>query len=536
MDLDGEGIFPFDFRSSAATEPSSCKPYKKNNTRNKNKPSTRPGWGEEILPINSFPTSRQPPHSTHPTRIHALSIPAQDLSNAAYVIDCALFCQHIQGPPHLKVYPRKQHCISRKNISNNALKVMARLREAGYQSYLVGGAVRDLLLGGHPKDFDVATDATPEQVHAVFRNSRIIGRRFRIVHVTFGREVIEVTTFRGHHDSDPDGDDATPDRHRSRQSEKGLLLRDNVFGTLEEDAVRRDLTVNALYYDAANFSVYDHVHGMQDLRRQSVCIIGDPEQRYREDPVRMLRVARFAAKLEFGIDRNTAAAIPRCARLLADIPPARLFDEFLKLFMSGYAERTLDQLLALDLLRFLFPESDHAMRRSEQAMAVVRAAMHSTDLRIQEGKPVTPAFLLAALLWPVVQDLWIQLQERGEAPAAALHSAAQQVIHGTLQQIAIPRRFSLPMREIWEFQPRLERRRKPMEMIQNRRFRAAYDFLLLREAAGETTDRAGAWWTEQQALPEHQNLPIISEPESEEDADRNRRRRRPRRRRPAQGS
>lgn len=486
--------------------------------------------GKHSFPINSFCKQKISP------RRNSTLLGAGPLSAPASVLDCALFDQRLQGLLHLKVYSRKQHCISRKNISPNALKVMARLREAGYQGYLVGGAVRDLLLGGHPKDFDIATDATPEQVHGLFRNSRLIGRRFRIVHVTFGREVIEVTTFRGHHDSDPDGDEATPDSHRSRQSDKGLLLRDNVYGTLEEDAARRDLTVNALYYDASNFSVYDHVHGMQDLRKQSVCIIGDPEQRYREDPVRMLRVARFAAKLDFGIDRDTAQAIPRCARLLAEIPSARLFDEFLKLFMSGYAERTMDQLLKLDLLRYLFPESDHHMRRDEHAMALVRAAMHSTDQRIHSGKPVTPAFLLAALLWPVVRDLWQQLQDRGEAPAAALHSAAQQVVQATLHTISIPRRFSLPMRQIWEFQPRLQRMRKPAEMIQNRRFRAAYDFLLLREAAGEETEGAGAWWTEQQELPEHQNLPIIHGTDDDEQLERGRRRRGPRRRRPPQNA
>jgi poly(A) polymerase len=406
----------------------------------------------------------------------------------------------------LNVIPREQHCISRKNISDSALKVMSRLRNKGYQAYLVGGAVRDLLLGGHPKDFDVATDATPEAVHGLFRNSRIIGRRFRIVHVRFGREIIEVTTFRGHHDSE----DAPNDRgaNHSRQSASGRLLRDNVYGTLEEDAVRRDLTVNALYYDAGKFEVFDHVHGLQDLERRSICVIGDPAVRYREDPVRMLRVVRFAAKLDFKIDHDTARAIPVCAPLLGEIPAARLFDEFLKLFLAGYAAATLEKLLRHDLLRYLFPETNEHLHREATSLALVRAAMRNTDERIAQDKPVTPAFLLAALLWPVAQRHAQHLQHRGDPPMVAMHSAGQQTIAEATHHISIPRRFSQPMREIWEFQQRLEKRqgRKAAELVEHRRFRAAYDFLLLREEAGEETGGLGAWWTEFQELSMDQRL------------------------------
>ena len=384
---------------------------------------------------------------------------------------------------------------------------MSRLRGGGHQAYLVGGAVRDLLLGGHPKDFDIATDATPETVHALFRNSRIIGRRFRIVHVRFGREIIEVTTFRGHHDSQP-GQSTESGGNHSRQSASGLLLRDNVYGTLEEDAVRRDLTVNALYYDSGNFEVFDHVHGLKDLERRSICIIGEPAVRFTEDPVRMLRAVRFAAKLQFSIDQHTARAIPGCAHLLAEIPAARLFDEFLKLFMSGYATATLDQLLAHDLLRYLFPDTIKQMRRDATALPLVRAAMISTDQRIAKGKPVTPAFILAALLWPVVSHRAQQLEDRGDPPIPAMHSAGQTTVSEAAQNISIPKRFSQPMREIWEFQLRLQNRRgrKAAELVDHRRFRAAYDFLLLREQAGEETADLGSWWTEFQELPMEQRL------------------------------
>jgi poly(A) polymerase len=410
----------------------------------------------------------------------------------------------------LNVIPRDRHCISRKDISDSALKVMSRLRNQGHEAYLVGGAVRDLLLGMHPKDFDIATDATPEAVHQLFRNSRIIGRRFRIVHVRFGREIIEVTTFRGHHDK-PDPEQASPTGNVSRTSSSGRLLRDNVYGTLEEDAVRRDLTVNALYYDSGSFAVYDQVNGMQDLDRRLVSIIGDPETRYREDPVRMLRVLRFAAKLDFRIAPETAAAIGPCAHLLGDIPPARLFDEFLKLFMTGYAAAAMAQLHQHDLLRYLFPDSDAALRTDAASMQLIEAALRNTDERIRDEKPVTPAFLLAVLLWPAVRERFDQLTRRGDPPIPAMHGAGQEVIASAVQHLSIPRRFSIPMREIWELQPRLQRSpaRKPMDLAAKRRFRAAYDVLLLREQAGEETDGMGQWWTEfQRDLP-----PITREPE-----------------------
>ena len=381
---------------------------------------------------------------------------------------------------------------------------MSRLRSSGYQGYLVGGAVRDLLLGKHPKDFDIATDATPEAVHALFRNSRIIGRRFRIVHVRFGREIIEVTTFRGHHENT---DKSTPKAH-SHKSESGLLLRDNVFGTLEEDAVRRDLTVNALYYDSGNFEVSDQVGGLQDLENRKISIIGEPATRFREDPVRMLRALRFAAKLEFTIEPETAAAIPECASLLGDIPSARLFDEFLKLFLAGYAQTTLKYLLQHNLLPWLFPETCKHLEDDPIYPALLDAAMANTDKRIHQGKHVTPAFILAAILWPAVSATYRKLHDRGDAPMVAMHKAGQRVVSATVQSVAIPKRFSQPMKEIWEFQLRLQRKqgRKAAELVDHRRFRAAYDFLLLREQAGEDAHGLGEWWTHFQTLPFEERL------------------------------
>jgi len=425
--------------------------------------------------------------------------------------------------------PRDGHPVSRKNISQNALKVMSRLRSQGFQAFLVGGAVRDLLMGGHPKDFDVATDATPEEVHGLFRNSRVIGRRFRIVHVRFGREIIEVTTFRGHHDSDDD--DSPKSRPQAKQSDSGMLLRDNVYGSLEEDAVRRDFTVNALYYCSSDFCVYDYVDGLRDLEQEQIRIIGDAEQRYRENPVRMLRAVRFAAKLGFGIEPGTATPIPELGYMLEAIPAARLFDEMLKLFMSGNALPTFNLLCEYQLLEHLFPASASELEESTTAQPLIEAAMESTDSRIAEDKPVTPAFVLAALLWPPVIELKKHLEDNGLAPLEALQEAGQSLISEQLHHIAIPRRFTAPMREIWEFQLRLQGRRgkKAVSLLGHRRFRAAYDFLLLREKAGEDLEGLGKYWTElQEKHPEAMNS---SYPGDEDRRDRPPRRRRRRRKR-----
>ncbi|MEM9398282.1 MAG: polynucleotide adenylyltransferase PcnB [Pseudomonadota bacterium] len=405
----------------------------------------------------------------------------------------------------MKVIPRDQHCVSRKDISQGALRVMARLRGEGHQAYLVGGAVRDLLLGGHPKDFDVATDATPEQVRSAFKSARIIGRRFRIVHVRQGREIIEVTTFRGSHTAP---EETEPESSQAKRSSRGLLLRDNVFGTLEEDAIRRDLTVNALYYDSGTFEVYDHVGGTEDLEAQRIRVIGDPWVRYREDPVRMLRTIRFAAKLGFQIDEENADPIEQLAPLLDDIPPARLFDEFGKLFLSGYGLETLNLLREWSLLERLFPESARLAKKNTFYARILECAMENTDQRIQLEKPVTPAFTLAALLWPAVNDRRQQLENEGMHTVPAMHSAGQEIVAATCQRVAIPRRFSLPMREIWELQLRLSKTqgKKTVEQLSKRRFRAAYDFILLREQAGEDLNGLGEFWTKLQdehEVPQH---------------------------------
>ncbi|RFA38007.1 poly(A) polymerase [Alkalilimnicola ehrlichii] len=391
------------------------------------------------------------------------------------------------------IVPRSEHRISRADISDNALKVLYRLKNAGYQAYLVGGGVRDLSLGREPKDFDVATDAHPEEVRALFRNCRLIGRRFRLAHVHFGPEIIEVATFRALHDGSADNGDV--------QLENGRIIRDNAYGTLAEDAMRRDFTINALYYNIADFSVVDHAGGMQDLEHGVVRLIGDPQVRFREDPVRMLRAVRFAVKLGFRIESETAGVIPRMADLLEDVPAARLFDEILKLLMSGVGVATLEALRQYDVFSRMFPLTEASLARDSHGTRslFIARALANTDQRIADGKPVTPAFLFAALLWPAVQEAFGKRLEEDDLPQmAALQAAADDVVVDQLQSVAIPKRFSVPMREVWLMQPRFERRnnRRAARMITHPRFRAAYDFLLLRGEAGEADPELVSWWRE----------------------------------------
>lgn len=417
--------------------------------------------------------------------------------------------------------PRDQHNVSRSAISEPAKKVLHRLNKSGYEAYLVGGGVRDILLSGKPKDFDIATNATPEEVHDLFRNSRLIGRRFRIVHVVFGREIIEVTTFRGN--ASHTDDDTTDDDRRT--SEHGLLLRDNVYGNQEEDALRRDFTINALYYSIQDFAVIDFANGIEDLHNRQLRLIGDPETRYREDPVRMLRAIRFAAKLGFAIEPETEAPIQRLAPLLTHIPSARLFDEVLKLFSAGHGEATYDLLTQHNLLAPLFPETAKAIKAGEPD-ELIRQALRNTDARIAQGKSVTPYFLFAAMLWPALQAEWRQRQDNGDPVQLALHGAIGKVIGRQIQATSIPKRFSGPMKEIWELQMRLPRRqgKRAFVTLSHPRFRAAYDFLLVREDCGEIESGLGKWWTDFQQTDERGQERMLSELTS--DAPKSRRRRR----------
>lgn len=426
----------------------------------------------------------------------------------------------------LSVIPREEHTISRQLFSDSALKVLYRLHNAGFDAYLVGGCLRDALLGKTPKDFDVATNATPEQLRDLFRNSRIIGRRFRIVHVRFGREIIEVTTFRGR-----PGDDHG--EHLAQQSEHGLLLRDNVWGNIEEDALRRDFTVNALYYNIADFSLHDWAGAIEDIESRTLRLIGDPETRYREDPVRMLRAIRFVAKLDFTIAPATEAPIREMAPLLLQIPPARLFEEVLKLFLSGYAVKTFHLLREYGLFAMLFPEAEEAIEELPWAEELIIQALANTDIRIQEDRPVTPAFLFAAMLWPGVQVRCQRLQNEGMPPIPAQQTASHQAVSRQLQHTAIPKRFSLPMRDIWDLQQRLPKRRgkRAFQTREHPRFRAAYDFLLLREAAGEIPPGLGAWWDAFQQADDHEQRRLLSKVDADPAGSSDSRKRRPRRRR-----
>jgi len=455
--------------------------------------------------------------------------------------------KHCDPPPALArkgttineplIIPRAQHSLSRALISDNAIKVLHRLKDAGYASLLVGGCVRDLLLGREPKDFDVVTDARPEEIRKLFHNARVIGRRFRLVHVRFGRDIIEVATFRAvprdiSEESIPREDEEGESVENGNVMELGSH---NVFGTQEEDAVRRDFTVNALYYNIRDFSVMDYIGGVEDLRRGVLRVIGDPETRYREDPVRMLRAVRFAAKLGFKIEDRTAAPIRDLAPLLASVPAARMFEEVLKLFHGGYALGTYELLRHYGLFRFLFPLVEKSLEREENGFPVtlIPRALANTDTRLSEDKPVTPAFLFAALLWEPVREETGALTARGMNSYDAMQRAAERVLREQLQHVSIPKRFSVPMREIWSLQGRFERRagQQAFRLLENKRFRAAYDFLLLRAETGEADRGLADWWTRFQTASETERRAMIAEVAPAGGADKKRRRRR--RRRPA---
>lgn len=399
--------------------------------------------------------------------------------------------------PH--IVPRNKHTLSRKAISHNALKVLYRLHQAGYGAYLVGGSVRDLLLSKTPKDFDVATNALPQDVKKLFRNCRLIGRRFRLAHIHFGREIIEVATFRGHHGA---GD--TPHGHSSAE---GIILRDNVYGSMEDDVLRRDLSINALYYNIADFSIVDYTNGLPDLKHKIVRIIGDPEARFREDPIRMLRAIRFAGKLQFDIDPASAKAIRKQHVLLAHVATARLFDEVLKLFLKGAAAPTYHLLEDFGLLGYLFPQTYDCIEKykgteqGEQIKKLIKMTLKNTDDRINEGKRATPAFFLAVLLWPPIIDLQKQYKEEDMPPSQAREQAINKVLSAQLRTFSIQKRFTLVMREIWRLQLQLKRRpiKRINPLLHHPRFRAAYDFMLLRAQSGEQVETEVNWWTKYQA-------------------------------------
>ncbi|MEP7156693.1 MAG: polynucleotide adenylyltransferase PcnB [Betaproteobacteria bacterium] len=397
--------------------------------------------------------------------------------------------QGVAGVGKQRIYSRAEHGIHREDLSNAAISVCEGLQNAGYEAFVVGGAVRDLLLGRHPKDFDIATNATPEQVRGVFRRARIIGRRFRLVHVMFRDETIEVSTFRSNH-SDPEADE-----NNARADEHGRLLRDNVFGNQEEDAIRRDFTMNALFYDPAKQEVLDYVHGVADVQKKRVVMIGDPEARYREDPVRMLRAARLASKLEFSIDAATEKPIATLAPLLDNVPTARLYDEMIKLLMSGHALSGLAKLRHLGLHRGILPVLDNLFNDAHSS-AFVTLSLQRTDQRISEEKGVSPAFLFAALFWHPMMARWEKLEAAGTRNAQAMHEAMDEILDEQRKTLAIPRRLDPLIKEIWVAQPRFLQRSKvkAYRNLAHPRFRAAYDFFALRAEAGDADTEVADWW------------------------------------------
>lgn len=393
------------------------------------------------------------------------------------------------------VIARADHTISRDNISPNALRVLYCLKDAGYAAFLVGGGVRDILLGRQPKDFDVATDAHPDAIRNLFRNSRIIGRRFRLVHVFFHGEIIEVSTFRAN---------VIEETRTIKNSETGMIHRDNTYGTIEEDAWRRDFTVNALYYNIADFSVVDYMHGMYDLKHRLIRMIGDPTQRYHEDPVRLLRAIRLSAKLKFNVETETESALKSLSHLLKHVATSRLYDECLKLFFEGNASLTYQKLLHYHYMGVLFPQTMNVLHAKKDMFAekLIQLAMDATDARIQSGNSVNPAFLLAVLLWPVLQAQLSTMQNKKDKFFFRLFQMISDIIKTQVNAMMIPKRLQFAIQAIWILQFQLEKRRKSRiyNTYQHRYFRAAFDFMGLRVQAGEMTSDCFDWWEKFQSV------------------------------------
>ncbi|QCR37120.1 polynucleotide adenylyltransferase PcnB [Nissabacter sp. SGAir0207] len=436
--------------------------------------------------------------------------------------------------PLFTVIPRDQHAISRRDISENALKVLYRLNKAGFEAYLVGGGVRDLLLGKKPKDFDITTNATPDEVRKLFRNCRLVGRRFRLAHVMFGPEIIEVATFRGHHEQEQ----PQQDKNASQQGRNGMLLRDNIFGSIEEDAQRRDFTINSLYYGVADFSLRDYTGGLRDLQEGVIRLIGDPETRYREDPVRMLRAVRFAAKLDMRISAETAEPIPRLAALLHEIPPARLFEESLKLLQAGYGYPTYRLLCEYQLFQPLFPLISRQFTESGDSPMerILAQVLKNTDHRLHNDMRVNPAFLFAAMLWyPLIEHAQKLAQESGLAYFDAFALAMNDVLDEQCRSLAIPKRITTLVRDIWLLQLRLSRRqgKRAHKLMEHPKFRAAYDLLALRAEAENNRElvQLAQWWGEFQTATPMRQKGMLSNL-GEEGSPRRSRPRRPRKRAP----
>lgn len=419
-------------------------------------------------------------------------------------------------------YSEREHGIKRFQINHQALEIVETLQSHNYEAYIVGGAIRDILMGVKPKDFDVATNARPEQITRILPRSRIIGRRFKIVHARNGRDVIEVTTFRGHHDKQ-----LKRGKH-AKQAKSGLLVRDNVYGNLEEDARRRDFSCNNFYYDPSNGNLIDYCGGLDDIRHGKLQTIGDPHERFCEDPVRMLRAIRFESKLGLQLDDESAIALKQHKAMIQEVAPARLFDEIIKILLTPYAGNALDRMVETGLFAELFPATAEQFDSDPRTLKLLQAAMKNTESRLNDDKRVAPFFLYAVLLWPAVRAQFNHFNQSFSAPVEAMDQAGQYALDRQSARILIPKRFSIPMQDMWRLQVRLENRQpgRARRTLAQDKFRAAYDLLLLREASGEALGGLGEWWTEFQT---NESADTTEEaPENTEKKPRRRRRRRSR--------